>query len=228
MTHFKFLFIALSLVVAGLINAEAVGAPSIKLAITFPKNSAGEKLSGGLPSSTKISPCSDIAKMDAATFTLTYDATNPLSTKTAPLTPLDVYLFFYNPDTVDGTNKFYSVNQDLLRRVVNVDAYLDADAVKSAKLAGTLAPYLSGLDNYNNGSMTEILFGTAIRLDALASQSTSTGLSTGTWQLIGILSDANFDFTNPSTWLAWDVATMMFGMPWHGNVSSAVTTKTCQ
>lgn len=220
MANFKFPWLVLSLLALSLIGAGAQAATSIKVAFTFPKNSAGEKIATSLPTSTKISPCNDTTKIDAATFTVTYDATNPKSTKTTPLAPLDVYLFFYNPDTVDGTNKFYSVYQG---KVVSIAPYADADAVKHS----TVTPYLAGVDNYNTGSVTETLFGTAIRLDGLTSQSSS-GLNTGTWQLIGILADSSFDFANPSTWVAWDVVTVMFGMPWSGNTLSTVTTKTCQ
>lgn len=224
MTSFKSLLLALSLVTLSLM-ADVATAASIKVSVSFPKGSSGEKIAKTLPSSTKISPCNDTAKSDASTFTVVYDATNPASTTAVPLPVLDLYLFFYNPDTVDGTNKFYSVSKGLLGSGVATTAYADAAAIQAAQAGATLVPYLAGTNNFNTASFTEVLFGSSIRFDA-APGGVGTGLNTGTWQLIGVLADSTVDFTDPATWSAWDVVTVMFGMPWKGTAATVLAT--CQ
>ncbi len=228
MTTFKSLLLALSLVTFSLMSNMAMAA-SIKVLVSFPKGSAGEKIDKILPSSTKMTPCTKTDKTDAATFTVVYDATNPASTTVAPLSPFDLHLFFYNPDAVNGTNKFYSISNGLIGATttgVSVTAYADADAVQAAMAAATLTPYLAGNNNFNTASSTEVVFGSSIRLD-VAGGGVGTGLNTGTWELIGILADpATVDFTDPSTWQAWDVAVVMFGMPWNGTVGTLL--ETCQ
>lgn len=220
MTTFKSLLLALSLVIFSLMTDMATAA-AIKVSVSFPKGSAGEKISKTLPSSTKMSPCSDTAKTDAATFTVVYDATDPASTTAVPLPPLELYLFFYNPDAVNGTNKFYSISKGLIGTTttgVTVTPYADAAAMVG------VVPYLDGDNNFNTASFTEVVFGSSIRLDVNGG---GTGLNTGTWQLIGILADSTtVDFTNPATWTAWDVVTVMFGMPWKGTTGTAL--ETCQ
>ncbi len=224
MTSFKSLLLASSLVTLGLM-ADVEAATSIKVAVSFPANSAGAKIAKTLPTSTKISPCNDTAKLDAATFTATYDATNPASTTAVPLPLLDLYLFFYNPDTVGGANKFYSVSKGLLGAGVAVTGYADAAAIQAAQAGATLIPYLVGTNNFNTASFTDTLFGSSIRFDA-APGGVGTGLNTGTWELIGILADSTVDLTDPATWVAWDVATVMFGMPWKGTAATVLAT--CQ
>ncbi|TRW89720.1 hypothetical protein [Candidatus Methylobacter oryzae] len=228
MTTFKSWLLALSLVTFSLMTNVATAA-AIKVSVSFPKGSAGEKIAKTLPTSTKISPCNDITKTDAVTFTAVYDATNPASTTAAPLSPLDLHLFFYNPDAVNGANKFYSISKGLIGATttgVSVTAYADAAAIQAAMTGGTLIPYLAGANNFNTASFTEVVFGSSIRLD-VAGGGVGTGLNTGTWQLIGILADsATVDFTDPATWTAWDVVTVMFGMPWKG--TAATTLETCQ
>jgi len=170
-----------------------VQAESIKVAASFPKGSAGEKVAKSLPVTTKITPCEPL-KHDAATFTVTYDAKQGEKL-------LDVYVLFYNPG---GENQFYSLSKTNLASGVTVDAYPDV-----ASLTAGADPYVPAGLNFSSGSVTESLFGSFIIVD---------GLDTGTWQLIGILADPNnaIDFDNPGTWVAWDVQTVMFGMPWKG------------
>jgi len=203
MTSFKSLLLASSLLALSLIaDVQAAGSTSIKVAVSFPTGSAGASVSKLLPASTKISPCTDALKFDAATFTVTYNAADPASTTAAPLPPLNTYVFFYNPD--GGANKFYSVSKGILGGNVTVTAYASAALLTAGAVAN---PYLSGANNFGV-SGTESLFGSYILID---------GAITGTWQLIGILADpAVVDFENPATWTAWDVATVMFGMPWKG------------
>lgn len=224
MTSFKPLWLALSLLAFSLI-ADVQAATSIKVAVSFPANSAGAKIAKTLPSSTKISPCNDTTKLDAVTFTVTYDATNPASTTAVPLPMLDLYLFFYNPDAVGGANKFYSVSKGLLGAGVAVTAYADAAAIQAAQAGATLVPYLAGTNNFNSASFTDTVFGSSVRFDA-SPGGIGTGLNTGTWELIGILSDSAVNFTDPVTWVAWDVATVMLGMPWKGTAATAL--ETCQ
>jgi hypothetical protein len=223
MTSFKNSLFASSLLAISLIaDVEAAG-PSIKVAISFPAGGAGLSNPKTLPSSTKISPCISSTQNDAAIFTVTYDATNLKSTPTARLDPLDLYVFFYNPDTIDATNKFYSISKAGMGTGIKVTPYADATAIQAAYKASpsTLDPYLAGPVNFNTTVATETLFGSAIRIDPTVAGSL---LNTGTWELIGILADpTTFHFQNPSTWVAWDVAVLMFGMPWQGIDGSTAT-----
>jgi hypothetical protein len=223
MTSFKNSLFASSLLIISLIaDVEAAG-PSIKVAISFPTGSAGLSNPKTLPSSTKISPCINSTQNDAAIFTVTYNATNLKSTPTAPLSPLDLYVFFYNPEFISGTDSFYSISKAGMGTGIKVTPYADATAIQAAYTASpsTLDPYLAGAVNFNTTVATEILFGSAIRIDPTVVGSL---LNTGTWQLIGILADpTTFHFQNPSTWVAWDVAVLMFGMPWQGIDGSTAT-----
>lgn len=203
MASFKYLLLASSLLALSLIaDVEAAGTTSIKVAVTFPTGSAGATVNKLLPSATKISACTDAAKIDALTFTVTYNAADPASTTAVPLPPLNLYVFLYNPD--GGANKYYSVKKAALGTSVTVTPY----ATVAALTAGAVAnPYLAGTDNFAVSGV-DSLFGSHIKID---------GVLTGTWQLIGILANpaSSPDFDNPATWAAWDVATVIFGMPWN-------------
>jgi hypothetical protein len=225
MTSFKNSLFASSLLIISLIadvEAATTAGASIKVAIIFPPGSAGLGVAKTLPSSTKISPCVERTKVDNATFSVTYDATNA---KSDTATPFNVYVFFYNSDGVNvAADKFYSISNAGMGGGISAMPYANAAAIQSGVVATTLVPYLDGIDNINTGSVTETLFGAAVRLDSLV---VGASLNTGTWQLIGILADpATVDFTKPSTWAAWDVAVAMFGMPWQGINGSVATPPT--
>lgn len=202
MASFKYLLLASSLLALSLIaDVQAAATTSIKVAVTFPTGSAGATVNKLLPSATKISACTDATKIDAVTFTVTYNAADPASTTAVPLPPLNLYVFLYNPDSA---NKYYSVTKTTLGSSVTVTPYANVAALTAGAVAN---PYLAGTDNFAVSGV-DSLFGSHIKID---------GVLTGTWQLIGILANpaSSPDFDNPATWAAWDVATVIFGMPWN-------------
>ncbi|MBW7657733.1 hypothetical protein K1I42_10600, partial [Hydrogenophilus thermoluteolus] len=57
-----------------------------------------------------------------------------------------------------------------------------------------------------SGKVSETLVGSFLPLD---------GVPQGLWQIVGIVADRNkIDFTDTSTWDAWDVGTIVIGRPW--------------
>jgi hypothetical protein len=190
-----------AVLLALLLWSPLLAAYSMKIVASFPKGSAGEKTPTTLPANTKITPCSSTSQVDAVTFTLTYDATG--SSKTVDR---DVYVIVYNPES---TQRYFTIQK------------------KGANVGPTVTPRLNvtelninrGVDMYlkiaanPGGAITEPLFGGYFPLD---------GLANGTWQLIGIVADSTrISFDDPSTWDAWDVATVMLGKPWAGESNSA-------
>ncbi|MFU8788235.1 MAG: hypothetical protein ACNA7G_04345 [Methylobacter sp.] len=201
---FNFKSLSLLPLVATLGLAGNVQAESIKVAITFPKGSAGEKPAKTLPTTTKMTPCDDAAKIDAATFSVTYDARKGTDI-------LDTYVLIYNPEATG--DKVYSVQRDFLAGGVVVTAHATAAALDVPATAPD--PYVAAANNFAGASVTDLLFGSSIIVE---------GLATGTWQLIGILADpaTPIVFSNPSTWAAWDVQTVTFGTPWRVGAATCV------
>jgi hypothetical protein len=98
--------------------------------------------------------------------------------------------------------------------------------------------YLSTEENIGTGKVTEQLLRTYIRFD---------GSQQGIWGLVGIIASKSLpeapetdeeasdeesvavvvDFTDPSTWAAWDTATFMLGTPWTA-LSQDEDSKTCK
>lgn len=216
MTGFKSLLLASSLLALS-VATDVEAAASIKVAVSFPTGSSGATIVKSLPTSTKISPCT-AAKIDAATFTVTYDATRAAA-GAVPASVYDVYIIFYNPE---GANKFYSVSKDTLSNGVKISAFTDAVALA----AGPVAPYVIGTSNFATGSVTDTLFGSSILVESL---------TTGTWQIIGILGDSSvtatlpFAFNDPATWIVWDAATVLLGSPWSivNGASTPILTGAC-
>lgn len=198
MKMLKIFLMGMALAMSGLASAATV-AYSMKVAVTFPKGTAGEKLATAQPSNTKMTPCT-ASKVDAVTLTLTYTVADPADK--------DTYIIAYNPET----SNYYVVT----RSIANNDPTRGFTIVNRASAGALLATdiYRSKAQN-TGGTITETLFGATLLLDYL---------NTGTWQIIGILADsANVDFKDTSTWTAWDVATLVVGSPWMGTVVAACT-----
>ncbi len=175
-------------------GAGATATYSMKVAISMPAGTAGAKPTVLQPSNTKFSPCVT-GKVDAATFTLTYNAGSPADK--------DVYLLIFEP-AADGvtTPKFCAMKKGTLTTPVGFIPRLTASAIVAATDI-----YLEMADN-PGGTITETFLGGSILLD---------GVRTGTWQIIGIVADSTtVNFNDPTTWTAWDSATIMVGMPWTG------------
>jgi hypothetical protein len=169
---------------------------SMKITVSMPKGSAGEKLDGNQPSGTKFSPCDDAKAIDAVTFSLSYNAGSTASDLE------DVYLFFYSLGA-DGV----TVPRYILFKKGNM---LNSGPVFRLKLQD-IDPaddiYLPREINLG-GAVSETLLGGSITVDSV---------DEGTYQLIGIVADrSEVDFDDPSTWDAWDAATVILGKPWAG------------
>lgn len=181
-------------------SAATTSTYSMKITATMPKTSAGGLVTGTQPSNTKFSPCNNTAIGDAVTITLAYNA----GSTAADLR--DVYLFFYNPSAA-GYNSDPRVFVVSKTNLTSGGPALDPRADIQDVSAGTDA-YLSAAQNLG-GAKTETLFGDYILLD---------GAADGTWQIVGIIADSTkIDFDDPSTWEAWDVATLILGKPWTGS-----------
>jgi hypothetical protein len=185
-------------------TAHAVAAYSYKISVvaSFPTGTAGKTLAATQPVNTRLTPCST-GKIDAITFTLTYDAGKVLADLK------DVYLILYNPD---NASPYYTIKRSLF----GAGPVLTARATPAALTAAAATDiYVKVADNPGSGSITETVLGGYINLDSV---------TTGTWQMIGIIADnASVNFDDPTTWTAWDVATVIFGKPWKGASGTACT-----
>lgn len=182
------------------LSVGAVATYVMKVTPSMPKGSAGEKLLTTQPANTKLSPCNS-ALVDAVTFSLAYNA-GSASDK------LDVYVFFFNPNG-DGifSPRFYIVSKSALTTggfaLVPRSALTDLDAMSDIYLPKEANPGVA---------ITETLFGSFVSID---------GVPAGTWQLVGIVADrTTVNFDDPSTWAAWDVATVILRKPWIGSNNS--------
>jgi hypothetical protein len=211
-------------------QASAAYAYKITVTATIPKGYAGEKPSSIQPSSTKFTPCT-VAKLDGVVFTVTYDAGKLTTDAKGNVVDerKDVYLILYNPDVIYspllGTAPFYTIkkfplgNNQVLRGFATVqDMELDAPPTGStANVNAKDDTYVDKASNPGIGAISEPVFGGAIILD---------GVTSGTWQIIGIIADrSTIDFNNPhsDSWVAWDVATIVLGKPWAANEIKAGT-----
>ncbi len=188
------------LATAGAGSALAAYSYKMTAAITMPNGSAGATLATTQPSNTKFTPC--VAnKLDAVTFTITYDAG-----KVAGTDLKDVYVILRSPSSVfypDGI--LYTLTRNALGGGISFNGRADAAALTAAKSTDI---YLKVANNPGIGSITDTILASFIAVD---------GVATGTWQLIGIIADsATVNFDDPSTWAAWDVATVVFSQPWTG------------
>ena len=202
--------------------SAAAYAYKISVAASIPKGFAGEKPSAQQPSNTKFTPCS-AAKIDAVTFTVTYDA-GKISTDKK-----DVYLILYNPDVNStlGINQgpFFTVRKYPLGNNQVLTPYLTVTEMndKTGTTAAKDDIYVKASENPGSGAIAEPVFGGSIILD---------GVTSGTWQMVGIIADnLTIDFNDPTTWAAWDVATIVVGKPWAANdilpVAPALSAAAC-
>jgi len=201
--------------VLGCASALAAGttplpyAYSASIAVSVPKNSAGEanaKLKGQ-PTATRFTPCN--SGKDQLLFTLKYDAGKD---STSPI--LDTYVLFRSPGGVFFTLARQQSNAigPVMRMYPTVAALDDPDPappspdvppnpVAATQTYTAAANYLGGLKN-------EALLGGELALE---------GLEEGIWMVSAIVADsASVKFGDPATWKAWDTATFMVGKPWTG------------
>jgi hypothetical protein len=194
---------ALAMLLASGIGHAATYSYKISVAASFPTGTAGKTLASTQPVSTKLTPCST-AKIDAITFTVTYDAGNSVATLK------DVYMILYNPDL--GASPFYTFTRGALGSAPVLAARATPAALTAAKATDI---YVKATENPGSGSITETVLGGYINVD---------GVTTGTWQMIAIIADnATVNFDDPTTWTAWDTATVIFGKPWKGAAGTACT-----
>ena len=165
----------------------------VTMTLVAPKGSAGEKVGTTRPSSTKMSPCIDTLQ-DQVNITITYDAG-----KTA-LERRDLYVILHSPTGALLPIKKFTLGASPVIR----------GPFTPSTLAGSVEDniYLRSADNLGQGAQTETLFGGYISLESE---------ETGTWQVVSILANSStVDFEDPTTWSAWDVATLVVGRPWAG------------
>lgn len=182
-------------------SAWAAYAYKVTMTLTAPKGASGEKLASSQPTSTKMSPCSD-AKPDQVTITVTYDAGK------VSLEKRDLFLILQAPNGGLYTLKKYPLGA----------SPTISGPFTPATLVGSVSAnvYLPAADNLGQGAQTDTVFGGYINLESI---------STGTWQLVGIIADlTTVDFDDPATWDAWDVTTLMVGKPWTGSAKTACFT----
>lgn len=198
------------LVAASLALASACAWPAytVKVEVSMPKGSAGEKLTANLPVSSKLSPCSDTTKLDAISIKLTYDVTNAKK-----VVDRDLYVFLYNaendPKYLMLLSPSISLSNGGMFRAYGSIADMDRPLVRDVDV------YLPREKNFL-GTSTIDLFPGGVRVD---------GVLAGTWQFIAVIGDrasATFSLDDPDTWDAWDVGTVMFGRPWVGKVPGRV------
>jgi hypothetical protein len=177
---------------------------SMKVIVTMPKGSEGEKPSATMPSNTKISPCIPGAtgKVNSISFAVTYNA------GTVP--DKDVFILLFNPNLSD---KFLAFGKQTFPISTVVSPYSDVSAltaaVNSAANSGTSECIYLPRSSNAGGSITETIMNVVL---------TGAIDVAGTWQVIGIVADGKtVDFDNPTTWEAWDVGTFMIKKPWFGS-----------
>lgn len=174
---------------------------AMKVTPSMPKGSAGEKLLSTQPTNTKLSPCSSSAQVDAVTFSLAYNAGSGTDL-------LDVYMFFFNPNADGVYNPQYYV---VSKASISGGGLALVPRYTLTELTPATDMYMAKESN-TGGAITESLLSSFITID---------GVPAGTWQLVGIVADrATIDFDNPSTWSAWDVATVILRKPWPGAANS--------
>ncbi|MBU0592627.1 MAG: hypothetical protein KKH74_02710 [Gammaproteobacteria bacterium] len=176
---------------------------TMKITISMPKGSAGEKPASTQPASTKFSPCNNDGIIDAVTFTMAYNA----GTTVADLK--DVYIILYTPN---GTNTTLPTYQIATRYSGNTSGVSFVQRWNLADFNPATDIYLPSEKNVG-GAISETLVASSLALE---------GVPVGTWQLVGIIADRlTMDLDDPSTWEAWDVGTVVLRKPWVGNKNSA-------
>lgn len=176
-------------------SLAATSTYSMKVVASMPTGSNGASLASTYPTNTKFTPCNNAVKLDAVTFTVTYNA--------GTTADKDVYFILYNSESA---SKYYSI----LKPKMTTSTLVNARATLAALTAAKATDIFLAKANNPGGAQTETLLGNFIPVDAVG---------TGTWQLIGIVADSTtVDFDDITTWSAWDVATVVFNKPWTGTV----------
>ncbi len=168
----------------------------MQVRITMPAGSAGASLRPNQqPSASPFTPC-DAQKIDSVSIRLDYSAGDP----TRSTTMRDVYVILYTPNAQVGQQYHVGVRGPAAMQtfqVLSSPAELNQHKRDYIYLRKELNP---------SGIVSENLVASLLPVD---------GVPMGTWQVIGIVADRNYvDFTNPDTWDAWDVATVVLGRPW--------------
>ncbi|MDK2123965.1 hypothetical protein [Parachitinimonas caeni] len=184
---------------------SSYAAYTVKVTMSMPKGTTGEKPAANFPTNTKIIPC-DGPGFDAISFSVTYDASNANKT-----VDRDLFIFLHTPDGSGIPRFLVAKKQNLGSNFI----FLPREDVKSLQPKGDY--FIPRTENLTGGGPV-----TTVLMDTVSVQAASSGI----WQLIAIVGDGNspkFSFDNPSTWDAWDVATVMLRKPWVG-----FSTQTCQ
>jgi len=188
------------------LTKAATTAYSMKVVVTMPKGSEGEKPGTTMPSNTKISPCIPGAtgKVNSVSFTVTYNA------GTVP--DKDVFILLFNPNLA-GVQVFLAFGKQTFPiSTLIISTYGDVptltEAVNLAAISGTSECIYLPRSSNAGGSITETIMNVVL---------TGAIDVAGTWQVIGIVADGKtVDFDKPDTWAAWDVGTFMVRKPWFG------------
>lgn len=196
------------LLLPSLTKAATTTAYSMKVVVTMPKGSEGEKPGTTMPSNTKISPCISGAtgKVNSVSFAVTYNA------GTVP--DKDVFILLFNPNLAE---KFLAFGKQTFPiSTLIVSPYGDVSALTAAvNLAandGTSECIYLPRSSNSGGSITETVMNVVL---------TGAIDVAGTWQVIGIVADGKtVDFDKPDTWAAWDVGTFMVRKPWFGTTNN--------
>ncbi len=185
--------------------AKAATAYSMKVVVTMPKGSQGEKPGTTMPSNTKISPCatSGSAIVNSVSITITYNATGTLK-----VADKDIFIILFNPNNID--NKFIAFGRQTFPSLLLVTtSYTDVTALTGDAFNNVPECIYLSRSNNSGGSITETILNVVL--------TGALGVA-GTWQVIGIVADyATVDFDDPTTWSAWDVGTFMVRKPWLGD-----------
>lgn len=186
----------------------------------------------------------DDLKQDVVSFKLQYDAGKVKKNKDKTLdrsSIKDVYLFFYNPNALGAladieegngfdNNPFAPPCESngnpipcdpkvwaVVRSMPDIDSGYDGTtALVPLAEVSDIDPlthlYLEAEHNIGSGTVagsgkiSEQLLRSYIGFD---------GVQKGVWSLTGIIANKDeVDFSDPSTWAAWDTAAFMLGTPW--------------
>lgn len=182
----------------GLAPSVGQAAYAVKVTLAAPKGSSGEKPAAKYPTTTKTIPC-DAPSFDAITMTVVYDATTA-----AKVVDRDVYLMLYSPEGVGGEGtRFFVMKKQNIGSSFRMVPRQNWSDIQSTDIYMPRAENLSPA-----GAVTEVLLSSVISVQ---------GADAGIWQLVGIVADsATVSFNDPSTWSAWDVATIVLRKPWKG------------
>jgi len=196
--------------------------PSIKVTAVPPTGSAGKAYDRKIVPSMPYTPClsqAEIPKIfdsglsvenhfDQFTFSITgknSDITDPAD----GTLDYDLYFFFVNfggSGTGFPDAQIYAVSRYDPFTSTRTGVHIELSANASSINATTGMLLKSG--DFSADAISEIIFGGTIRMDGF-------GLQQGTWMAVSILADnTTVDFTDASTWVAWDAVPFILGLPW--------------